>query len=130
MSDLVESFEGVGDDTQSVELDPDAAREIACWAPLEGSGVDEIVEDECIDTSGRWEDRYRIVIKDEEGRYWESYYSSGSTEQQPVNPYEYKDAAKFTRVYKEEIIEEKFLTKGEKSSYTPVETTALKKEED
>lgn len=126
---MYRSFNEVSDGVEQIDFDPDSALEIARWAPLEESGVDEIVEDECVDTTPRWSDRYCIVIKDEEGRYWKSYYEQGSTEQQMQQPYEYKDTAEFTRVYKEPVVEFEFLTKDERDKLTPVETTVNATEE-
>lgn len=114
----VQSFKEVGDDTQKVEFEQKAAREIARWAPLEGSGVDEIIQDNCVSTAGRWTDKYELIVKDYKGRFWRSYYSQGSTEQQATQPYEHGNA-EFVRVTKECVRDIQFLSKKEKEKYWP-----------
>lgn len=114
----VQSFKEVDDGTQKVEFEQKAAREIVWWVSLEGFGVDEIIQDNCVSTAGCWTDRYELVVKDYKGRFWRSYYSQGSTEQQATQPYEHGDA-EFVRVTKECVREIKFLSEKEKEKYKP-----------
>lgn len=39
--------------------------------------------------SGRWESYHKLVLRDEEGRFWAATYSQGLTERQDTRPFEY-----------------------------------------
>lgn len=51
--------------------------------------VDGVIKDQITDTS-RWSTHHEMVFKYED-RYYKTYYSVGSTEQQEESPFEYDD---------------------------------------
>lgn len=64
----------------------------------------EVVEDEIID-QGRWSTYHSVVVKSN-GKFYETTYSTGSTESQDETPFEYDDFVVFTEVepYEKKII--------------------------
>ena len=63
----------------------------------------EIIEDNIIDTT-RWSVVHEIVFK-YEGKFYQSNYSKGATEQQDENPYEYDDEfIKCTEVEQKQVL--------------------------
>lgn len=56
------------------------------------------LEDDIIDTS-RWSIQHKIVFKDD-GKYWMTWYSVGSTEEQDEEPWDYDDEIECMQVEK------------------------------
>jgi len=54
-----------------------------------GEYPDDEIEDEIID-NGRWSIYYRMIFK-HEGKFYETFYSRGATEQQDEHPYDNED---------------------------------------
>lgn len=65
------------------------------------------IEEELIDNS-RWSLDYRIVFEDN-GKFYETYYSVGATECQEERPWEYEDEVECTEVEKREILVKKWV---------------------
>lgn len=64
-------------------------------------------EEEIVDTS-RWSIHYKIIFEDN-GKYYQTYYSSGATECQDERPWEYDDEVDCTEVEKRQVMVEKWM---------------------
>lgn len=63
---------------------------------------DKVVEDEITDHS-RWSVHHYLIFE-HEGKFWETSYSVGATEQQDERPWEYEDEVECVEVEKVEIV--------------------------
>jgi len=73
-------------------------------------GIEEYVYNKVTDTS-RWSTHYEQVFK-LNGKYYQTYYSEGSTEMQDEAPYEYEgEWVEVTEVVPKEVTVTKYVTK-------------------
>lgn len=54
--------------------------------------------------SRRWVSIHRLIIKDEDGRFWETFYERGLTEYQDIEPFEEECEAEFWEVGKVPVL--------------------------
>ncbi|WP_281513152.1 hypothetical protein [Bacteroides acidifaciens] len=66
------------------------------------------VEDKIIDNS-RWSIRHKIVFKDTDGKFYQTTYSIGATEDQDERPWEYVSTVKCTEVAKKKVVVERWI---------------------
>ena len=81
-----------------MKLTPEQARELLYSREDPDLGLT-VEADEYV-TSNRWSSHHALIVKDQDGRLWETTYSQGLTERQDEIPFEYDPEVEFHEVEK------------------------------
>lgn len=74
------------------------ARELAYGGDFSAEGLT-VESDEQV-AEKRWTAVHQLVIKDRDGKLWAAEYERGLTENQDIDPFEYRDEVEFREVRK------------------------------